>query len=65
MKQLSMHCLQIITVFSVVISLLIFDAQCILAQAELGRPLITNYSYRDYGGGATSWWALEDRRGLM
>ncbi len=37
----------------------------LVAQEELGQPLITNYSYRDYEAGPTNWWAIEDHRGIM
>ncbi|MEL4455788.1 response regulator [Lutimonas vermicola] len=35
------------------------------AQEQIGRPFITNYSYQDYEGHPTNWWALEDKDGIM
>ena len=37
----------------------------LLAQKQLGKPFVTNYSYQDYDGGPVNWWALEDNNGLM
>ncbi len=37
----------------------------VLAQRQTGRPVITNYSYRDYEAGPINWWALEDQNGIM
>ena len=37
----------------------------LLAQKQLGKPFITNYSYQDYKGSPINWWALEDNDGLM
>ena len=36
-----------------------------LSQNELGRPLINNYSFRDYNAAPVNWWALEDHQGIM
>ena len=35
------------------------------AQEDLGRPFITNYTYKDYEAGPINWWAIEDNRGIM
>jgi signal transduction histidine kinase/CheY-like chemotaxis protein len=35
------------------------------SQTQLGRPFITNYSYQDYPGGPTNWWAIEGDDGIM
>ncbi|WP_276390961.1 response regulator [Eudoraea chungangensis] len=35
------------------------------AQEQLGKPLITNYRYQDYGASPSNWWALEDNNGVM
>ena len=37
----------------------------IASQEEIGRPLITNYSYHDYQAGPVNWWVIEDDRGIM
>ncbi|MGB5780292.1 MAG: response regulator [Eudoraea sp.] len=37
----------------------------LLAQKQLGKPIITNYKYQDYGAGPANWWALEDDQGIM
>ncbi|MGB5479569.1 MAG: hypothetical protein WBM91_00710, partial [Eudoraea sp.] len=37
----------------------------LLAQKQLGKPFVTNYSYQDYKGSPINWWALEDNDGLM
>ncbi|NNK75794.1 MAG: hypothetical protein HKP42_06995, partial [Maribacter sp.] len=31
----------------------------------MGRPLITNYKYQEYGAGPVNWWATEDVNGIM
>ncbi len=36
-----------------------------LAQEQLGKPLITNYRYQDYGASPSNWWGLEDDKGVM
>ena len=36
-----------------------------IAQEQVGRPFITNYSYQDYSGAPTNWWSLEDEDGIM
>lgn len=35
------------------------------SQEQLGRPLITNYSYQEYDAGPVNWWGLEDADGIM
>ena len=35
------------------------------AQEQVGRPLITNYKYQEYGAGPVNWWATEDDNGIM
>src|SRR5210317_935079 len=35
------------------------------AQQQIGRPLITNYKYQDYGENPINWWVLEDEDGIM
>jgi signal transduction histidine kinase/CheY-like chemotaxis protein len=50
-------CLVFIFIFS-------FFAQ-ILAQEQVGRPLITNYKYQEYSAAPINWWALEDDNGIM
>jgi signal transduction histidine kinase/CheY-like chemotaxis protein len=37
----------------------------IFGQEQIGRPLITNYTYQEYGGSPINWWALEDNNGIM
>lgn len=37
----------------------------ILAQEQIGKPLITNYKYQEYGADPVNWWALEDDNGNM
>ncbi len=37
----------------------------VLSQTQLGRPIITNYSYEDYKANPTNWWALEDDKGIL
>src|SRR6056297_3578190 len=37
----------------------------ILAQEQVGRPLITNYSYQEYEAAPINWFALEDDNGIM
>ncbi|MEH6512369.1 MAG: response regulator [Maribacter arcticus] len=50
-------CLTFIIIFSFSTS--------ILAQEQIGRPLITNYSYQEYEAAPINWWALEDDNGMM
>lgn len=50
-------CLTFILIFSFFYSL--------LAQEKVGRPLINNYSYQEYGADPINWWALEDDNGIM
>ncbi len=35
------------------------------SQEQLGRPLITNYKYQNYGAAPVNWWATEDENGVM
>ena len=35
------------------------------AQQQIGRPLITNYKYQDYGADPVNWWVKEDANGIM
>ena len=53
--------------YGLVISLLFcFSSQHKMqSQEQIGRPFITNYSYQDYEGHPTNWWALEDKDGIM
>lgn len=51
-------CLSFIFIFS------IFTSQ-LLAQEQVGRPLITNYSYQEYGAQPVNWWVLEGDNGIM
>ena len=37
----------------------------VIAQEQVGRPFINNYTYQDYSGAPTNWWALEDKDGIM
>ncbi len=37
----------------------------VLGQEQIGRPLINNYAYQDYGSAPINWWVLEDKNGLM
>ena len=37
----------------------------LVAQEQVGRPLMTNYRYQDYGANPINWWALEDDSGIM
>ncbi len=34
-------------------------------QEQIGRPLITNFSYQDYGAQPVNWWSLEGDDGIM
>ncbi len=43
----------------------IFSSFHLTGQEQIGRPFITNYSYQDYQGHPTNWWALEDKDGIM
>lgn len=46
--------------------LLCFLNDCKLqSQEQIGRPLITNYSYQDYEESPINWWAIEDKDGVM
>ncbi|MCF6223420.1 MAG: ATP-binding protein [Flavobacteriaceae bacterium] len=36
-----------------------------MGQEQVGRPLINNYTYQEYGAGPVSWWAVEDKDGIM
>jgi signal transduction histidine kinase/CheY-like chemotaxis protein/ligand-binding sensor domain-containing protein len=36
-----------------------------LSQEQVGRPFVNNYTYQEYGAGPVSWWALEDKDGIM
>ncbi|MDM9630357.1 response regulator [Robiginitalea aurantiaca] len=45
-----------------------FFAFCLAAgtsQEQIGRPLITNYKYQEYGRAPINWWATEDSNGIM
>ena len=42
-----------------------FPINILEAQNDLGRPFITNHSFKDYGAGPVNWWAIEDDRGIM
>ena len=46
-------------------SFLLIAIAPLLAQKQLGKPFITNYSYQDYDGNPVNWWALEDKDGMM
>ena len=35
------------------------------SQEQIGRPMVTNYSYQDYEAAPVNWWALEDEKGNM
>ncbi len=37
----------------------------LIAQAALGRPLITNYTPKEYNAASTSWWITEHENGIM
>ena len=37
----------------------------LIGQEQVGRPLINNYSYQEYGAGPVNWWATEDSDGIM
>ncbi|PIB27401.1 hypothetical protein BFP77_12120 [Maribacter sp. 4U21] len=50
-------CFSFIFIFSFFASL--------LAQEQVGRPLITSYSYQDYEADPVNWWALEADDGIM
>ncbi len=50
-------CLSLIFIFSFFSS--------ILAQEQVGRPLITNYTYQEYDAAPINWWGLEDDNGIM
>ena len=50
-------CLSLIFIFS------FFTSS--IAQEQVGRPLITNYKYQEYGAAPINWWALEDDNGIM
>ena len=50
-------CLALLFIFS-------FFAQ-ILAQEQVGRPLINHYTYQEYDGSPINWWALEGQNGFM
>lgn len=54
------HVVLCITLFFYLISV-----NSLLAQEQLGRPMITNYSYQDYDAGSINWWAIEDDDGIM
>jgi len=43
----------------------IFSNKILFGQEQIGRPMITNYSYQDYDAGAVNWWAIEDDDGIM
>ena len=43
----------------------IFSTKILFGQEQIGRPMITNYSYQDYDAGAVNWWAIEDDDGIM
>ena len=49
--------LSLIFVFSIFTS--------ILAQEQVGRPLINHYTYQEYGAAPINWWALEGENGFM
>ena len=43
----------------------LISGNSLLAQEQVGRPLIMNYSYQDYDAAPINWWALEDEQGIM
>ena len=43
----------------------IFSISLSFGQEQIGRPMITNYSYQDYGAEPINWWAIEDDEGIM
>ena len=52
-------------VFILVCLFLFIPLVQLLGQEQVGRPAINNYSYQEYGAGPVSWWALEDKDGIM
>ncbi|WKK65105.1 response regulator [Lutimonas zeaxanthinifaciens] len=51
--------------FMVLLFVFFLSNVAIVSQEQIGRPLITNYSYKDYNSGPINWWALEDSDGVM
>ena len=45
--------------------LFVFSSTLLLAQEQIGRPIINNYTYQDYKAGPINWWATEDDEGIM
>jgi len=43
----------------------VFSTSLLLGQEQIGRPIITNYTYQDYKAGPINWWATEDEEGIM
>ena len=50
-------------IFTILFSLI--SSNFLLAQEQIGRPIITNYSYEDYKADPTNWWATEDEKGIL
>ena len=48
-----------------VLVLSLFSLVSLYSQEQVGRPLITNYPYQEYGASPTNWWVLEDKNGIM
>ena len=49
----------------VLFSFITFLSNQLPAQEQIGRPLITNYKYQEYGADPVNWWATEDANGIM
>ncbi|MEM8998900.1 MAG: response regulator [Bacteroidota bacterium] len=45
--------------------LFLFFMPLVTAQEQVGRSLINNYRYQEYGAAPVNWWALEDENGVM
>ncbi len=52
-------------VFQILSLFLFLTVETTWSQGQLGRPFINNYSYQDYPGGPTNWWAIEGDDGMM
>ena len=47
------------------IIIFVLPVHTMLCQEQIGRPLINNYTYQEYGSAPINWWALEDNNGIM
>ncbi|MDN3642260.1 response regulator [Lutimonas halocynthiae] len=52
-------------VLTLTLLLYLISSNFLLAQEQIGRPMVTNYSYQNYEAAPVNWWALEDKKGNM